>query len=550
MLQKINITNYAIIDALHIEFAHNLNIITGETGAGKSILMGALDLVLGKRADVAVLKNIDQKCIVEAHFIVKEQEKINQFFKEADIDADKEIIVRREIAPNGKSRSFINDTPVSLTQLKQLTQFLVDLHRQFDTQDIGSENFQREVLDAIADNQPLLAELKIVFNNYSIKKIELTKLLLQQENANKEADYNSFLLEEFKAIQVQPNELEELDLELKLLSNAENVKQQLSQIYGAINGGDEPLSQHLKTISQKLSTIVEYNKNIIDLQQRLLSAQLEIVDVADELEKIDEEIIYNPERLQIVNDRLSAGYKLLKKHGVQTTSQLLEIQENLQQKLSVSKNINQSIIDIEKDVNYVYNKANSIAKNIEANRIQHIIALQKNVNKILFQIGMPNAQIKIEVSPSELSATGINEINFLFDANKSNKFEPLYKVASGGELSRLMLAVKSLVAKKLQLPVLIFDEIDTGISGEAAKQVGIIMKSLSTNHQLIAITHQPQIAAKADAHYFVHKERKNNNTQTNVKLLSNKEQILAIAQMLSGEKPTDAALKIAAEMME
>ena len=549
MLQKLRILNYAIIDELTISFSQKLNIITGETGAGKSILMGALDLVLGKRADTTILKDKEKKCVVEATFVVKNNEAIHQFFLSNDLDNEDEILIRREIAANGKSRSFVNDTPVNLSQLKELTANLVDLHRQFDTLEIGSENFQREVMDALADNGALLAQLKTVFTKYSAVKNELETLRLQQANADKEADYNKFLLEEFTDINVKENELEELDAEIKILSNAENIKMQLAAVYGILSGSEEPIVQNLKSLSQKLSSLKEYHTAIEELQKRLISAQLEIQDVADELEGIDNKIIYDAERINTVNERLSAGYKLLKKHGVTTTQQLLEIQETLQQKLDAVFNITNATEKAEKESKKLFEEGTSIALKINANRIAQIKPFTQKVNDLLTQVGMPNAQIKVAINNAVLSANGSDEINFLFDANKTNRFEPLHKVASGGELSRLMLSVKSLVAKKLQLPVLIFDEIDTGISGEAAKQVGIIMKELSGSHQLIAITHQPQIAAKANAHYFVYKQIVKDSIQTSVRLLNEDERIVAIAQMLSGEKPTAAALENAKEMM-
>jgi DNA repair protein RecN (Recombination protein N) len=549
MLQKLKILNYAIIDELSINFSEKLNIITGETGAGKSILMGALDLVLGKRADTAVLKDKNKKCIVEATFYIKNNAAVKDFFEANDLDNEADILIRREIAANGKSRSFVNDTPVNLAQLKELSNNLVDLHRQFDTQEIGTENFQREVIDALADNANLLAELKTVFTKYTTAKNELEALRIQQANADKEADYNKFLLEEFTEINLQENELENLDIEIKLLSNAENIKLQLSSVYTPLSNSEEPVAQSLKALAQKLNGLKEYHADIEDLQKRLVSAQIEIQDVADELEGIDDGIHYDAERINTVNERISAGYKLQKKHGVTTTAQLLAIQETLQQKLDAVFNITTNIEKLEKESSKFFTEAINIATKINANRNAQTKPFTQKVNALLAQIGMPNAQIKVEIKSSTLSAHGSDEINFLFDANKSNRFEPLHKVASGGELSRLMLSVKSLVAKKLQLPVLIFDEIDTGISGEAAKQVGIIMKDLSASHQLIAITHQPQIAAKAAAHYFVYKQIVNDAIQTSVRLLNDDERIVAIAQMLSGEKPTAAAIANAKEMM-
>lgn len=549
MLQKLHIQNYAIIEDLHINFSGNLNVITGETGAGKSILMGALNLILGQRADSSVLQEQGKKCIVEGYFLIKNNSSVKSFFEANDLDFEEEILLRREIASGGKSRGFINDTPVNLSQLKELAVLLVDLHQQFDTLELSSENFQREVLDALANNAAPLHQLKINFSQYINAKKELEAMQLQQANANKELDYNKFLFNELQELSLQENELETLDAEIKLLSNAENIKQQISSIYFELKDSEQPIVQQLKVLQNRLNTLKQYHPQIEELHQRINSSVLELQDVAGELEIIDSTINYDAERIQLVNERLSAGYKLLKKHGVNDTEQLLTIQQQLQQKLDAVLNISASIEKLEKQTGKLFAECTVTAKIVSANRAAQIKPFTQNVNKLLAQVGMPNAQIKVQLQAVSLNAYGTDEIDFLFDANKSNRFEPLHKVASGGELSRLMLSVKSLVAQKLQLPTLIFDEIDTGISGEAAKQVGIIMKNLSFAHQLIAITHQPQIAAKASAHYFVYKEIINDKIVTSIRLLNNDERITVIAQMLSGEKPTAAALANAREMM-
>ena len=549
MLQKLHIQNYAIIDELHINFSANLNIITGETGAGKSILMGALNLILGQRADSSALQQQGKKCIVEGYFSIKNNSAVKIFFQANDLDFEEEILLRREIAAGGKSRGFINDTPVNLSQLKELALLLVDLHQQFDTLELSSENFQREVLDALAGNTAALQQLKIKFAEYTTAKKEFETLQQQQAAANKELDYNKFLFDEMEELSLKENELEELDAEIKLLSNAENIKQQLGTIYFDLKDSDQPIVQQLKILQHKLNALKEYHPHIEELHQRINSAVLELQDVANDLENIDTSIHYDAERIQVVNDRLSAGYKLLKKHGVNDTQQLLSIQQGLQQKLDAVFNISASIEKLQKQTTKLFDECNVIAKTISLNRTAQVIPFTLNVNKLLAQVGMPNAQIKVQLQPVNLSLYGTDEIDFLFDANKSNRFEPLHKVASGGELSRLMLSIKSLVAQKLQLPTLIFDEIDTGISGEAAKQVGIIMKNLSSVHQLIAITHQAQIAAKATAHYFVYKEIINDKIVTSIRLLNSDERITAIAKMLSGEKPTAAALENAKEMV-
>ncbi len=556
MLQKLHILNYAIIDEIEIDFSTNLNCITGETGAGKSILMGALSLILGDRADSSVLQAKEKKCIVEGYFSTNKNTKISSFLKQHELDGEEELVIRREIAINGKSRAFINDTPVNLNQLKELSSMLIDLHQQFDTLELGDNDFQLEVVDALADNTTLLITYKEAYSTYIASKKQLFFLLEEQAKANTTLDYNQFLFDELNEINLKENELENLDAELKLLSNAENVKHQLGGIYFELNESEQPVVQQIKSLNNKLQSLTQYHPNIENLFKRLQAAQVELQDIADEIDTINNTIHYSAERLQLVNDKIAIGYKLLKKHNVTSTNELLTIKADLETKLNEVLNSSDAIAKKEKETNEWLVKSESIAEQISTNRKKIVKPFAENVNTLLVQVGMPNAQIKIQINDAVLNATGKNDIEFLFDANqpagqvgKSNKFEPLRKVASGGELSRLMLCIKSLVAKKLQLPTLIFDEIDTGISGEAAKQVGTIMRELSSNHQLIAITHQPQIAAKAYAHYFVYKAIKEDKIVTNIRLLTNDERITNIAQMLGGERPTAAALENAREMV-
>ncbi|MBS1509868.1 MAG: DNA repair protein RecN [Bacteroidetes bacterium] len=549
MLSRLHIQNYAIIDDLAVDFSDHLNIITGETGAGKSIIMGALGLILGERADSSVLQQKDKKCVVEGCFNSDHKKTVKQFLADNDLDADEELVIRREIAVNGKSRAFINDTPVNVTQLKALSSLLVDLHQQFDTLELGDADFQREVLDALADNTTVLQNYTTHYNEYLHTKKELQDLQARQAAANTTYDYNKFLFDELEEAKLKENELEELDAELKLLSNAENIKQQISGVTYELNESDLPIVQQLKALVNRLHSLEKFHPAIEGLNKRLLSTQIELKDIADELEQINDSVQYSAERIQEVNDRIALGYKLLKKHNVTGTAELLIIMDQLQQKLNDVLNIGEAIAAKEKQTEQLLQQCMQLAKTLSANRNKAIKPFTEKVNTLLKQVGMPNAQVKIECVATELNTFGCDAISFLFDANKSNRFEPLHKVASGGELSRLMLCIKSLVAQKLQLPTLIFDEIDTGISGEAAKQVGNIMKELAKEHQIISITHQPQIAAKAHAHYFVYKAIKGDAIITSVKLLNNDERITAIAQMLSGEKPTAAALQNAREMV-
>ena len=564
MLQKLHIQNYAIIDDLEIDFNDKLNIITGETGAGKSILMGALSLILGERADSSVLQQKDKKCVVEGSFKTTKQKPVKEFLKANDLDANDELVIRREITANGKSRAFINDTPVNLNQLKGLCALLVDLHQQFDTLELGSSNFQQQVLDALAGNGESLQQYATLFHQWLTAKKELEELQQQQSKANAVLDYNTFLFDELDSMGLKENELEELDAELKLLSNAETVKQQLDLVHSTLKGNEQPIVQEIKSLTNKLHTLEQCHAEIVGLAQRLQSTQVELQDIAEELERINDSIDYSAGRIQLVNDRISLGYKLLKKHGVKTTVELIAIQNDLQQKLNDILNITEAIQQKEKLTNGLLKQCETLAVNISSGRKKVIMPFAKKVNALLAQVGMPNARFMVELQQLEtLRETGCDKIEYLFNANlptgqaglpagkedKSSHFEPLRKVASGGELSRLMLCIKSLVAKEVQLPTLIFDEIDTGISGEAARQVGNIMKELSQAHQLIAITHQPQIAARADAHYFVYKAIEKDRIVTAVRLLNNDERITTIAQMLSGEKPTAAAMQNAREML-
>lgn len=550
MLKKLHIQNYAIIDEIEIDFSGRLNIITGETGAGKSILMGALSLILGDRADPSVLLNKEKKCFVEGVFATDGQKAVKQLLRAYELDADDELVIRREIAANGKSRAFVNDTPVNLEQLRGISGSLVDLHRQFDTLELGESDFQRDVLDAMAGHADVLQQYRTVWHQWQQNKNELHALQQQKNQFTKEYDYNKFLFDELEEAAFKAQELEEADAQLKLLGNSEGIKSALTKVAYELNEGEQPVVQQLKTLCNQLQAFTEYHTELPALLQRLQSAQIELQDIADEVDRLNDHVQYDPQRIEQLNERITVGYKLLKKHGVHNTNELLAIKDQLEEKLQSVLNIDEAIQRKEKLVAQLQEEASKLAATIAANRAKQIKPLQDTVNKLLGQVGMPNARMKADVQPlSALQAHGGDAVEFLFDANKSNRFEPIRKVASGGELSRLMLCIKSLVAKSLDLATLIFDEIDTGISGEAAKQVGIIMKDLAKKRQVISITHQPQIAGKADAHYFVYKEIRGEAIKTNIRLLSQEERITAIAKMLSGEKPTAAALENAREMV-
>jgi len=550
MLSRLSIQNYAIIDKLEVDFSSQLNIITGETGAGKSIIVGALGLILGQRAESSALLNKEKKCIVEGCFKGELSDgHVSRFLKDNELDLNDELVVRREIAQNGKSRAFINDTPVNLSQLNQLSSLLVDLHQQFDTLDLGESDFQREVLDALAGNFDSLKKYRITFVALQEAKKNLEILKEHKNQFNKEFDYHQFQFNELEEANFQENELEDLDIELKTQTNAEGIKNALNKTYYSLEEGDEPIIRQLKSMIGNLQQYSHLQNDIPGLVQRLQSVYIELQDIAGETDRINNHIASDAETVEKINERLSLGYRLLKKHGVKQTNELLEIKDQLNQKLQAVLNIDDAIASAEKDFAQLVSKAEEQATKISEARKKQVKPLETQVNKMLAQVGMPSARLKVDIKNGTLCPAGIDEVEFLFDANKSSQFQPLRKVASGGELSRLMLCIKSLVAKSMDLPTLIFDEIDTGISGEAAKQVGAIMKELSTARQVICITHQPQIAGKADAHFLVYKAVRNDAVTTGVRLLDTDERIVAIAKMLSGEKPTAAALENAREMV-
>ena len=551
MLNRLHIQNYAIIDEIEIEFSSKLNIITGETGAGKSILMGALSLILGDRVDSSVLMNRDKKCFVEGVFSTEGKPEVKEFLKQNDLDSEDELVIRREINAGGKSRAFVNDTPVNLEQLRLLTSLLVDLHRQFDTLVLGESDFQRDVIDALAGNQALLLQYKDTYQRWQVTQKELDDLQAQKNIFTREYDYNKFLFDELEEAAFKEDELEQSEAEMKLLSNSEGIKTVLSRVCYELNESEQPVVQQLKSIQHQLGTVSGFHSELEEIVRRIQSAQIELQDIAGEVERMNDHVQHDPQRIEQLNERITTGYKLLKKHGVHTTTELLEIRKSLEEKLQAVLNIDDSIATKQQAVDLLLKKAENLATNLSVERRKQVKPLEDKVNRLLVQVGMPNARLKVDFKDSDsLQSHGKDSIEFLFDANKSNRYEPIRKVASGGELSRLMLSIKSLVAQSINLPTLIFDEIDTGISGEAARQVGVIMKELALRRQVISITHQPQIAGKADAHFFVYKEIKGDAIKTNIRSLTIDERITAIAKMLGGEKPTAAAMENAREMVK
>jgi DNA repair protein RecN (Recombination protein N) len=557
MLQELHIQNYAIIDEVRIHFSKGLNIITGETGAGKSILMGALSLILGERADSNVLVDQSRKCTIEGVFSYTPGTPVASFLAEQGLDEEPELMLRREIATNGKTRAFINDTPVTLQQLKQLASLLVDLHRQFDTLELGESDFQLQVLDALANNEQLLRNYREAYVQWQTSSKAYQELLQQKQAFTREADYHQFLFDELDQLSLREQELEELEQELKVLSNAAGIKASLDKAAYTLGGSEQPIVVIIKQLIQQLQPYSSLQKDIDTIVTRLQSAQVELQDISGEIDHLNDTIQYDEQRVDEINQRLAEGYKLLKKHGVQTTHELLQIQQELSHKLNAVLEIDDQLAQLEKATNTHLQQVNEQAATLSQKRKEQIKPLEEQVNALLTKVGMPNARLRVGCTTAALGQYGTDDISFLFNANvpagqapsDTTRFEPVRKVASGGELSRLMLCIKSLVASSINLPTMIFDEIDTGISGEAAKQVGFIMKEMGLNRQIICITHQPQIAGKAEAHFFVYKETHDKGINTHIRQLAEEERLLAIARMLGGEKPTQAALENAREMM-
>lgn len=550
MLQKLIIRNYAIIDHLTIEPDKNLNTVTGETGAGKSIILGALSLILGERADTSVLINKEEKCIVEAFFDVSNNSSFYNALKEEDIDADEICIIRREINTSGKSRAFINDTPVTINVLNKLTSLLVDLHQQFGHLALSDDYFQMEVVDAVAKNQEPLKNYQQTFKSYKKLSIELSALKEQQNNWQKEADYKQFLFDELQEANFKENEIEDADLQLKQLNHAERILTILQTGKNILEESEQPINNEIKKIIQQLLTITDILPDVNPLQERLTSVHAELKDIASELENLEGKVNIDPELMIQLQEKIDLGYKLFKKHDVQTTNELLNIQSQLEKELQATLNLSEQIDQLQKELDQHHKKLIAEADNLSKARKKIAPAIAQKTTELLHLVGMPNAELKIAINQlSEPNIMGMDEVQFLFDANKSKQFLPVYKAASGGEMSRIMLCIKSLTAKAMHLPTLIFDEVDAGISGEAARQVGILLKDLSQFHQVICITHQPQVAAKGSRHFFVYKEMDNNKITAKVRVLQPEERVKAIAQMIGGETPSEAALQNARELV-
>lgn len=542
MLTHLSIKNFALIEQLEMNFSDKLSIITGETGAGKSILLGALGLVLGKRADLTSLKDKEQKCVIEAHFKISDYH-LQHFFAENDLDYEDLTIIRREILPSGKSRAFINDSPVNLNELLELGDFLIDIHSQHQTQELSNEEYQIQIVDAVAGNQELLQKYRSLLSEYKTAKSELKRFTSEKDSLSKEQDYNSFLLEELLSAQLKEGEQQALEEIQEKLSNVEFIREALDKSLAVSNEEQIGIIQNLKEVKSSLQKIAGLSSDFHALSERISSVLIEMDDIASELYNQSEKLVNDPEQLELVNQKLQTIYSLQKKHQVATVEELLVIQNELDNKVVQADDLESAIQKLEKVIEEKTQLLNTLAAEISNKRSNAFAVLTDKITAILAQLGMPNARFQFEMAQSEtFLTTGKDVIQLLFSANKGTSFGLLKKVASGGEMSRIMLAVKSILANYSKLPTIIFDEIDTGVSGDVANKMGDIMKNMSTEMQVFAITHLPQIAAKGHQHYKVYKSIVGESTVSQLKLLNEQERISEIAEMLSGKDVTDSAL--------
>ncbi|MBK8874125.1 MAG: DNA repair protein RecN [Bacteroidetes bacterium] len=551
MLQRLSIRNYALIEELDITFSKGMTTITGETGAGKSILLGALALLIGSRADSSSLLKKNVKCVVEGTFHIDNYQ-LEEFFKINDLDYEKETLLRREINPEGKSRAFVNDTPVNLSVMKELGNRLIEIHSQHETLTLNDSGFQMLVADSYAGNQSLLKKYLTNFKSYTSAIEQLKQLRAEEEKAKQDSDYYQFLFNELDEAGLKSGEQQTLEQELEILNNSEEIKTALSKAGTIINGDEENLLSALASIQQTIQSVTKVFPKATEILERIKSAQIELKDIGNELESLERDVIIDPKAAEIIADRLDVIYKLQQKHKVNTVDELIAVHEGLSNKLMNMTSLEDQIRALEKSSDELRTSLKLLAQELHDKRKKAIPEIEKNVATLLRDLGMKHAVLKIELNglpADQFRTNGTDTIKFLFSANKGVEYRELHKVASGGELSRVMLAVKSIIARLSGLPTIIFDEIDTGISGEVAHKVGNILVDMARERQVIAITHLPQMAVKGEEHFFVYKTTGKELTTTAIKKLTKAERVEEIAKMLSGEQPTKAALANARELL-
>jgi len=543
VLTTITINNYALIDSLEIKFGNGFSVITGETGAGKSILLGAMSLLLGNRADVAVLKDKTKKCSIEGFFEISRYG-LEKFFKKHDVDYFDTLIVRREISSAGRSRVFLNDTPSTLSVLKELSPMLSDIHSQHKNLELGNFSFQLKVTDDAAGTQKALLKYKKGFSEYKSKLSELEKLKLEAEKSKADFDYFQFRFNELEEANLQDGEVISLETELESLNHAEDIQKSLAECFSALQAEESGMLNQVQVGLLAIQNIERFYPPATDIFKRLKSLEIEISDLADEIETSVSDIDYNPQLIDQQTSRLDSLYVLMQKHNAKSDNELIEIKDSLESKLENINSYDEQISSLEVAVSKLKETISAQAEKISNARQKTFPKIQKEITSLLSRLGMPDAKFIIQRSVTEnLTADGCDNIQFLFSANKNIAPQEISNVASGGEISRLMLSIKFLISKSTALPTIIFDEIDTGVSGDIADKMGDIMKLMSENMQVIDITHLPQIAAKADTHYMVYKQKSKDAVSSNIRILSDEERLTEIAKMLSGENITTAAIE-------
>lgn len=549
MLQSLIIKNYAIIEQLQLNFNNDFTVITGETGAGKSILLGALSLILGQRADTSVLNDKEKKCVVEGTFNVSEK-LVAPFFKSNDLDLDFPIIVRREISANGKSRAFINDTPVNLNTIKELSLTLIDIHSQHETLELNSSDFQIEVIDAFANTDELLKEYKLHFSEYQKLQQNYQQLLRRENEAKSDLDYLSFQLEELKALKLQSGEQADIESQLDIINNAEQIHTTLQLSANLLLNNDDSIISRMNTITQGFSKISHCSENYQQLLERINTVLIELKDLAREVDAENDNIDVDASKLDFLTNRLNSIYALTQKHRVADADELITLENKLENQLNDINSAEEKLERLKQAIENSKKTLLNVAEKLSAKRKSSFNALEKNIIDNLKELGMGDASFKIEHHiNNDFASTGIDLIEFMFSANKGMALKPLHKTASGGELSRLMLTIKAILAENSSIQTIVFDEIDTGVSGDIAYKMAAIMELMSKKIQIIAITHLPQVAAKGNTHFKIYKENSQDKTLTHMKTLTGDNRIDEIAKMLSGKELTSAAKENARHLL-
>lgn len=548
MLKHLTIRNYALIKQLELKPSGNLNVITGETGAGKSIMLGAIGLLMGNRADSKVLWDENEKCITEGIFDIKNY-RLKSLFKSEDLDYDETTVIRREISPGGKSRAFINDTPVTLDVMKRIGGLLMDIHSQHETLQLGNQAFQLRLIDAFAENHKQMDDYDQCWADYLQKKREFEKLTDEADTLRQEADYTNFQLDELVKAELEGTEQTSLESEVKIMEHSEEIKSRFNAVLEMLSRSEYNARKSLADARSSLQHISSFSASYDGLHKRLNSLLIELDDILNEIDREEGNVEFDPERAELVKERLNTIYRLMKKHRTNDLNELVSLRDELYRKSQITSNLDAELVKVKTAFEQADKKLNQAGSRLSETRKKVIQPLSRKIVKLLDELGIPNASLQIDIQPAAPAPSGCDKIDILFSANKGIAPRPLAQVASGGEFSRLMFSIKYVMAEKTSLPTLVLDEIDTGVSGEIAMKLGSLMKLMSKNHQLITITHLPQIAAKGDAHYYVYKDNSSKKTVSSIRELKDEDRVEEIAKMIGGAKPSKIALENAQELL-